>query len=91
MRRRAVSVYQLCKREGSGFVVRRQAAAGAFAGRRRPGLARPHYDRASVVLEGYERMKPSISLSAKSIAALIDLPDCVHWAIILGTVAWANI
>ncbi len=36
-------------------------------------------------------MKPSSSLSAKSIAALIDLPDCVHWAIILGTVAWANI
>src|SRR5215472_7401666 len=36
----------------------------------------------------YIRIKPSISLSAQSIAALIDLPDCVHWAIIFMIVAW---
>ena len=90
MRRRAVSVYQLCKRKGSGCGTA-PSRSGRVRGAAEARLARPHYDRAGVVLEGYERMKPSISLSAKSIAALIDLPDCVHWAIILGTVAWANI
>ena len=39
----------------------------------------------------YVRMNPSISLSAQSIAALIDLPDCVHWAINFMIVACAHI
>ena len=47
-------------------------------GRQTPPWRSPVADRASSSLGAYDRMNPSISDSAKSIAALIDLPDCVH-------------
>ncbi|HXD04157.1 MAG TPA: hypothetical protein VN627_12710, partial [Novosphingobium sp.] len=43
------------------------------------------------IANAYDRINPSISDSAQFIAASIDLPDCVHMAIILGMVACANI
>jgi len=39
------------------------------------------------IANAYDRINPSISDSAQLIAASIDLPDCVHVAIILGIVA----
>jgi hypothetical protein len=58
-----------------------------LAALRRRGM--PFFSKRESVV--YVRMKPSISDSAQSIAALIDLPDCVHWWIIFMIVACANI